>query len=55
LAEDHETLLILRTGATKIADRVPTHISTSLRCFVHHIIFSDYAETFQGKRVLDAL
>lgn len=54
-AEDHETLLILRTGATDIADRIPTHISTSLRCFKHHVIFSDYAETFLGERVLDAL
>jgi len=55
LAEDHETLLILRTGATEIADRIPTHISTSLRCFKQHVIFSDYAETFLGERVLDAL
>lgn len=55
LAEDHETLFILRTGATEIAERVPTHFSTSLRCFPQHVIFSDYAETFLGERVLDAL
>jgi hypothetical protein len=53
--EDHETLLILRTGATEIADRIPTHISTSLHCFTQHVIFSDYAETFLGERILDAL
>lgn len=53
--EDHETLLILRTGATEIADRIPTHISASLRCFTQHVIFSDYAETFLGERILDAL
>ena len=54
-AENRETLLILRTGATDIADRIPTHISTSLRFFEQHVIFSDYAETFLGERVLDAL
>ena len=35
-----DTLFILRTGATEIADRLPAHISTSLRCFPNHIIFS---------------
>jgi hypothetical protein len=55
LPEDHGTLVILRTGATEIADRIPAHISTSLRCLPQHIIFSDYAETFHGERVLDAL
>jgi hypothetical protein len=54
-AEDHDTLFILRTGATEIADRIPAHISTSLRCFTQHVIFSDYAETFHGESVLDAL
>jgi hypothetical protein len=53
--EAHETLFILRTGATEIADRIPTHLSTSLRCFPQHVIFSDYAETFLGERVFDAL
>ncbi|KAM0701655.1 hypothetical protein Q7P35_010564 [Cladosporium inversicolor] len=56
LAENHDTLLILRTGATEIADRIPTHISTTSLCyFRQHVIFSDYAETFHGERVLDAL
>jgi hypothetical protein len=50
-----ETLFILRTGATEIADRLPAHISTSLRCFPNRIVFSDYEEQFDGERVLDAL
>lgn len=50
-----DTLLILRTGATEIADRLPAHISTTFRCFPHHIVFSDYEETFLGERVIDAL
>jgi hypothetical protein len=54
LAEDHETLFILRTGATEIADRSSAHISISLHCTTH-VIFSDHAETFLGERVLDAL
>jgi hypothetical protein len=52
---DHETLFILRTGVTEIADRIPAHLSTSLQCATQHVIFSDYAETFSGERVLDAL
>ena len=55
LTEDRGTLFILRTGATEIAERIPTHFSTSLRCFPQHAIFSDYAETFLGEPVLDAL
>ena len=55
LVDDHETLLVLRTGATEIADRIPTHIGTTLRCYPNHVIFSDYAETLLGERVLDAL
>jgi hypothetical protein len=54
LAEDHETLFILRTGATEIADRIPAHIPTSLHC-TPHVIFSDHAESFLGERVIDAL
>jgi hypothetical protein len=50
-----ETLFILRTGATEIADRLPAHISTSLRCFPNHIVFSDFEERFQDENVLDAL
>jgi hypothetical protein len=50
-----DTLFILRIGATEIADRLPAHISTSLRCFPNHIIFSDYEEQFDGERVLYAL
>lgn len=55
LVEDQETLLILRTGATEIANSIPAHIATSLRCLTQHVMFSDYAETFHGERVLDAL
>jgi hypothetical protein len=50
-----ETLFILRTGATEIADRLPAHIATSLRCFQNHIVFSDFEERFQDENVLDAL
>lgn len=55
LAENNETLFILRTGVAQIAERIPIHFSTSLRCFPQHVIFSDYAETFLGEEVLDAL
>ena len=50
-----ETLLILRTGATEIENKFPVHTATTLRCFPHRIIFSDYEEDFLGERILDAL
>ncbi len=50
-----ETLLVLRTGATEIAERFPIHTSTTLRCFPNYVIFSDYEETFLGERIVDAL
>ena len=50
-----DTLLILRTGATEIAARLPVHTTRSLRCFPNHIIFSDYEENYLGERVFDAL
>jgi hypothetical protein len=50
-----ETLFILRIGATEIADRLPAHISSSLRCFPNHVVFSDFEERSQDENVLDAL
>lgn len=49
------TLVVLRTGATELEARLPAHLSTTLRCYPHHVIFSDYQETFPGKPILDAL
>jgi hypothetical protein len=50
-----ETLFVLQTGATEIAERLPAHISTSLRCFPNHIVFSNHEEHFDGESPPDAL
>lgn len=50
-----ETVVILRTGSTELAEKLPIHLSTTLRCYPNYLIFSDYEETFSGERVLDAL
>ena len=50
-AED--VVVIMRTGATEIQDKLPVHLNTTFRCYQDVIIFSDYAETFQGHQVHD--
>lgn len=52
-AED--VLVILKTGSTELQDKLPVHISTTLRCYPHYVIFSDYQETYLGETILDAL
>ena len=50
----NETLIIMRTGSTELAAKLPVQLDTVLRC-VSHIIFSDSVEIFNGNTVLDAL
>lgn len=52
-AED--VVVVLKTGSTELADKLPIHLNTTLRCYPNYLIFSDYAETFHGESVLDAL
>jgi hypothetical protein len=51
----NDTVVILRTGSTEIADKLPVHLSTTLKCYPNHLIFSDHEETFHGETVIDAL
>lgn len=51
----NETAVVLRTGSTEIADKLPVHLSTTLKCYPNHLIFSDHEETFNGETVIDAL
>ena len=55
LAGANETLVIIKTGATEIKDKLPVHFDTTLRCYPHSIIFSDYEEEYSGYQVVDAL
>lgn len=47
-------VVILRTGSTELQDKLPVHLSTTLRCYPTHLIFSDYGETYHGETVVDA-
>ena len=51
----NHTLIVLRTGSTEIDDRLLVHLSTSLRCFSHYLIFSDLDEDYHGEHIIDAL
>lgn len=51
----NETLVVFRTGSTELQDRLPIHLSTTLRCYPNYMIFSDHREHFQGEEIYDAL
>ncbi|KAK4635016.1 hypothetical protein CLAFUW4_01730 [Fulvia fulva] len=50
-----DVLVVMRTGATEIKDKLPAQLYTNFECFRHHIIFSDYEEDFLGFQVHDVL
>lgn len=52
-AED--VVVVMKTGSTEFADKVPVHITSTLRCYQNFMIFSDYEEEFQGVHIYDAL
>ena len=52
-AED--VVVIMRTGATEIQDKLPIHFNTTFRCYQDLLVFSDYEEVFQGHQVHDVL
>ena len=48
--------MIMKTGATEIQDKLSTHLRTTLTCYPHYLIFSDYEEHLNsGQHILDAL
>ena len=50
-----DVLVIMRTGATEIEDKLPVHLNTTLQCYNNYVIFSDYEEDFEGHHVYDLL
>ncbi|RAL10950.1 uncharacterized protein BO97DRAFT_478820 [Aspergillus homomorphus CBS 101889] len=40
----NDVLVILKTGITEARDKVPPHLTTTLRCIPNYMIYSDYAE-----------
>lgn len=51
----NDTLVILKTGATELQDKLPVHFHTTLLCYPNYIIFSDLEEEFEGHHIIDAL
>lgn len=50
-----DVLVVMRTGATEIKDKLPAHLSTTFKCYPNTLILSDYAEDFHGHKVHDVL
>ncbi|KAM0719536.1 hypothetical protein Q7P37_003666 [Cladosporium fusiforme] len=50
-----DVLVVMRTGATEIQDKLPAHLNTTFQCYNDYIILSDYEEDFEGHHVHDLL
>jgi hypothetical protein len=55
LTGGRDVLVVMRTGATEISDKLPAHLSTTFKCYPNTLILSDYAEDFQNHKVHDVL
>ncbi|GAB7362508.1 hypothetical protein MBLNU230_g2828t1 [Neophaeotheca triangularis] len=55
LPGSEDVTVVMRTGATEITDKLPTHLNTTFKCYKDYLIFSDYPEDFLGFPVHDAL
>jgi Fringe-like len=53
LAKD--VVLVMKTGASEINERLPVHFNTTFRCAHDYLVFSDVAQEFQGIPVYDSL
>lgn len=51
----NETLVILKTGAGEIAEKLPIHLQTTFKCYPNTAIFSDYGEKFMDHTIVDVL
>jgi hypothetical protein len=50
-----DVLVVMRTGATEIKDKLPAHLDTTFQCYKDYIVLSDYEEDFEGHHVHDLL
>lgn len=51
----NDTLVIMRTGSTELPDKLPIHLTTTLRRYPNFMIFSDFGEEYEGHVIIDAL
>ncbi|KAK3650012.1 hypothetical protein LTR56_006599 [Elasticomyces elasticus] len=50
-----KVMVLLKTGATELYQKLPTHVVTTFTCVPHFMIFSDLAQTFADIPVHDAI
>ncbi|OQN99746.1 hypothetical protein B0A48_14516 [Cryoendolithus antarcticus] len=50
-----KVLILLKTGATELYSKLPTHLLTLFKCTPHYMLFSDLEQTYSGFRIHDAL
>ncbi|KAI9803851.1 MAG: hypothetical protein M1825_001731 [Sarcosagium campestre] len=50
-----DVLVVMKTGVTAVKDRMPIHLSTTLSCIPHYVVYSDLEEDVAGQHVFDAL
>jgi hypothetical protein len=48
-------MIVLKTGASEIYEKLPTHLITLFRCTHHYLIFSDLPQTYADYQIHDAL
>ncbi|KAJ5166221.1 uncharacterized protein N7482_005002 [Penicillium canariense] len=50
-----DILVIVKTGATALRERLPVHFQTTLQCTQHYVVYSDMEEEFEGHHIHDVL
>ena len=50
-----DVLIMLKTGATEIYEKLPTHFVTLFKCAPHYMVFSDLAQDYADFPVHDAI
>lgn len=48
-------VVVLKTSAAELEQKLPDLLSSTLKCFPNYLIFSDYTETHAGQPIIDAL
>ncbi|KAF7190933.1 hypothetical protein HII31_08092 [Pseudocercospora fuligena] len=51
----NKVMIMLKTGATELYQKLPTHFVTTLKCIPHFIIFSDLEQSFADTKIHDAI
>ncbi|KAK7733414.1 hypothetical protein SLS57_000429 [Botryosphaeria dothidea] len=55
LPGSEDVFVVMKTSATEVHEKLPTHLETTFRCIPNFAIFSDYEEEVQGQKVYDVL